>query len=139
MYYYRLQINWVSLTKKKFGRHKEHGHAAMLKKRKPSPTTLPLYSNLTFRTPTPEATFTLLLETPFQLEPPVNRLKRSEVQSIITNLPPNKSPGYDFIIGKTLKEWLGALSLCRNHCSCLPLSCRYLDVKEFWVLFDCPS
>jgi hypothetical protein len=36
-----------------FGRHKEHGHVAMLKKRKPSPITLPLYSDLTHRNPTP--------------------------------------------------------------------------------------
>jgi hypothetical protein len=44
----------------------------------------------------PDDTFTSLLETPFQLEHPVNRLKRSEVQAII-NLPPKKSPGYDLI------------------------------------------
>jgi hypothetical protein len=53
---------------------------------------------------TPEATLTSLLETPFQLEPPVTRLKRSKVQSIITNFPTNKSPGYDPIAGRTLKE-----------------------------------
>jgi hypothetical protein len=53
---------------------------------------------------TPEATLTPLLETPFQLEPPVTRLKRSEVQSIITNLPTNKYPGYDLITSRTLKE-----------------------------------
>jgi hypothetical protein len=40
----------------------------------------------------------------FQLEPLVNRLKRSEAQAIITNLPPKKSPGYDLMTGKTLKE-----------------------------------
>jgi hypothetical protein len=51
----------------------------------------------------PEATLTSLLETPFQLEPTVTRLKRSEMQSVITNLPTNKSPGYDHIT-RTLKE-----------------------------------
>jgi hypothetical protein len=53
---------------------------------------------------TPEDTLTSLLDTPFQLEPPVNCLKRSEVQAIINNLPPKKSPGYDLKTGKTLKE-----------------------------------
>jgi hypothetical protein len=52
----------------------------------------------------PDDTLTSLLETPFQLEPPVHRLKRSEVQAIINNLPPKKSPGYDLMTGKTLKE-----------------------------------
>jgi hypothetical protein len=36
-----------------FGLHEEHGNEAMLKKRKPSPITLPLYSNLTHLNPTP--------------------------------------------------------------------------------------
>jgi hypothetical protein len=53
---------------------------------------------------TPEATLTSLLETLFQLEPLVTRLKRSAVQSIITNLLTNKSPGYDLITSWTLKE-----------------------------------
>jgi hypothetical protein len=44
------------------------------------------------------------LETSFQLEPTVNRLKQSEVQAVINNLSPKKSPGYDLITGKTLKE-----------------------------------
>jgi hypothetical protein len=35
----------------------------------------------------PEDTLTLFLETPFHLEPPIQRLKRSEVQAIIKNLP----------------------------------------------------
>jgi hypothetical protein len=52
----------------------------------------------------PKATLTSLLETPYQLEPPVTRLKPCEVQSIITNLPTNKSPGYDLITSRTLKE-----------------------------------
>jgi hypothetical protein len=52
----------------------------------------------------PDDTLASLLETPFQLKLPVHRLKRSEVQAIINNLPPKKSPGYDLMTGKTLKE-----------------------------------
>jgi hypothetical protein len=52
----------------------------------------------------PEDTLTSFLETPFQLEPLIQRLKRSEVQAIIKNLPPKKSLGYDLMTGKILKE-----------------------------------
>jgi hypothetical protein len=45
-----------------------------------------------------------LLETPYQLEPPINRLKRAEVQEVINSLNPKKSSGYDLITGKILKE-----------------------------------
>jgi hypothetical protein len=45
-----------------------------------------------------------LLETPYQLEPPINRLTRAEVQEIINSLNPKKSSGYDLITGKILKE-----------------------------------
>jgi hypothetical protein len=38
------------------------------------------------------------------LEPPINRLKRAEVQEVINNLKPKKSSGYDNIIGNILKE-----------------------------------
>jgi hypothetical protein len=78
----------------------------MLIKRRPSPITLPLYSNLTHLNPTPfpDDTITVLLETPFQLEPIVHRFKRSEVQAIINNLPPKKSLGHDLMTGKTHKE-----------------------------------
>jgi hypothetical protein len=31
-----------------------------------------------------------LLETPYQLEPPINRLKRAEVQEVINSLNPKK-------------------------------------------------
>jgi hypothetical protein len=51
----------------------------------------------------PEDTLTSFLETPFQLEPLIQRLKRSEVQAIIKKLPPKKSPGYDLMTGKILK------------------------------------
>jgi hypothetical protein len=45
-----------------------------------------------------------LLETPYQLEPPINCLKRAEVQEIISSLNPKKSSDYDLITGKILKE-----------------------------------
>jgi hypothetical protein len=45
-----------------------------------------------------------LLETPYQLEPPINRLKRAEVQEVINSLNPKKSSGYDLITDKILKE-----------------------------------
>jgi hypothetical protein len=46
-----------------------------------------------------------LLEAPYQLEPPVNRLKRAEVQEVIYSLNLKKSSGYDPITGKILKEF----------------------------------
>jgi hypothetical protein len=46
-----------------------------------------------------------LLETPYQLEPPINCLKRAEVQGVINSLNPNKSSGYKLITGKILKEF----------------------------------
>jgi hypothetical protein len=45
-----------------------------------------------------------LLEAPCQLEPPISRLKRAEVQEVINSLNPKKSSGYDIIAGKILKE-----------------------------------
>jgi hypothetical protein len=45
-----------------------------------------------------------LLETPYQLEPPINRLKTTEVQEVINSLNPKKSLGYYFISGNILKE-----------------------------------
>jgi hypothetical protein len=47
---------------------------------------------------------TQLLETPYQLEPPINRLKRTEVQEVINSLNPKKSSGYNLITGNTLKD-----------------------------------
>jgi hypothetical protein len=43
-------------------------------------------------------------ESPYQLEQPINRLKRVEVQEVINSLNPKKSSGYDLITGKILKE-----------------------------------
>jgi hypothetical protein len=40
----------------------------------------------------------------YQLEPPINRLKRAEVQEVINSLNPKRSSGYDIITGKILKE-----------------------------------
>jgi hypothetical protein len=45
-----------------------------------------------------------LLDTPYQLEPPINRLKRAEVQEVNNSLNPKKSSGYGIITGKILKE-----------------------------------
>jgi hypothetical protein len=47
---------------------------------------------------------TQLLETPYQFEPPINRLKRTEVQEVINSLNLQKSPGNDLITGKILEE-----------------------------------
>jgi hypothetical protein len=47
------KLELVTQTSTPIRTPQEHGHEAMLKKRKPSPITLPLYSNLTHRNPTP--------------------------------------------------------------------------------------
>jgi hypothetical protein len=66
---------------------------------------LPLYSNLTLRTPTP-----LLKQSSHHYwkslsnSNPLSTASNDPRYSIITNLTPNKSPGYDLITGKTLKE-----------------------------------
>jgi hypothetical protein len=54
--------------------------------------------------PEEEEALKQLLQTPYQLEPPINRLKRAEVQEVINSLNPKKSSGYDIITGKILKE-----------------------------------
>jgi hypothetical protein len=41
-------------------------------------------------------------ENPYQLKPPINRLKRTEVQAVISSIHPKKSPGYDLITTKEL-------------------------------------
>jgi hypothetical protein len=51
-----------------------------------------------------EEALTQLLETPYQLIPPINRFKRAEVREVINSLNPKKSSGYDFITGKILKK-----------------------------------
>jgi hypothetical protein len=54
--------------------------------------------------PEEEEVLMQLLETPYQLEPPINRLKRAEVRKVINSLNPKKSSGYDLITGKLLKD-----------------------------------
>jgi hypothetical protein len=44
------------------------------------------------------------LETAYQLKPPINRFKQTEVQEVINSLNPKKSPRYDLITSKILKE-----------------------------------
>jgi hypothetical protein len=50
-----------------------------------------------------EEALTQLLETPYQQEPPINRLKRTDVQAAINRLTPKKSPGYDLITSKIIR------------------------------------
>jgi hypothetical protein len=45
-----------------------------------------------------------LLETPYQLEPPINHLKRDKVQEVINSQNPKKSSDYGLITGKIHKE-----------------------------------
>jgi hypothetical protein len=54
--------------------------------------------------PEEEEALIQLFETLYQLEPPINYLKRAEVQEVINNLNPNNTLGYDPITGKILKE-----------------------------------
>jgi hypothetical protein len=42
--------------------------------------------------------------TPYQLELPIPRLTQTDIQTAITHLHPKKSPGYELITGKILKE-----------------------------------
>jgi hypothetical protein len=46
-----------------------------------------------------------LLETPYKLNPPINCLKRAEVQEVINSLNHKKSSGYDLITGNILKKF----------------------------------
>jgi hypothetical protein len=41
---------------------------------------------------------------PYQLQPQINHLKRTEAQEVFGSLNPKKSPGYNLITGKILKE-----------------------------------
>jgi hypothetical protein len=51
----------------------------------------------------PEETILQFLETPYQLEPPIPRLTRNDIQTAINHVNKKKSPGYDLITGKILK------------------------------------
>jgi hypothetical protein len=44
-----------------------------------------------------------ILETPYQLEPPISRLSRDQVQEVINSLNTKISSGYDLVSGKILK------------------------------------
>jgi hypothetical protein len=54
--------------------------------------------------PEEEEVLTLQLEISYQLEPLLSWFHRSEVQTVINNLKPKSSPGYDFITGTILQE-----------------------------------
>jgi hypothetical protein len=45
-----------------------------------------------------------LLESPYQLEPPIKHFKSAEIREVISNMNSKKSSGYDLITGKILKE-----------------------------------
>jgi hypothetical protein len=47
-----------------------------------------------------------LLEAPYQLEPPIKRFKRADVQQVIRYPKPKKSSSYDLITGRIHKELL---------------------------------
>jgi hypothetical protein len=45
-----------------------------------------------------------VVQTPYQLELPITRLTRTEIQTAIHSLNPKKSPGYDLLTSKILQE-----------------------------------
>jgi hypothetical protein len=53
--------------------------------------------------PEEEEAITPFLETPYQLEPPIPRVRCTEVQAIISSLHPKKSSRYDLITGRILQ------------------------------------
>jgi hypothetical protein len=53
--------------------------------------------------PEEDEALTQLLETPYQLEPPINSIKQTLLQAIIGSLNPKKSSSYDLITGHILK------------------------------------
>jgi hypothetical protein len=56
--------------------------------------------------PGEEEALTLQLEIPYKLEPPLSRFHRSEVQTVINNLKPKSSQGYDLITDKIYRNYL---------------------------------
>jgi hypothetical protein len=89
-----------------YGRLKEHGRGLTLKRQTPLPNIWQTYSNpsLQKNSPVEEEALIHYLETPYQLDPPLNRLLRSEVRAVVKNINPKKSPGYDLITGKVLEK-----------------------------------
>jgi hypothetical protein len=61
--------------------------------------------------PEEEEALMQLIETPYQLEPPINRLKRAEVQEVINSLNPKESPSYDLVTGNKELPTIGTKSL----------------------------
>jgi hypothetical protein len=53
--------------------------------------------------PEEEEPITHFLETPYQQETPIPRIRRTEVHAIISSLHPKKSSGYDLITGRILQ------------------------------------
>jgi hypothetical protein len=51
-----------------------------------------------------EETILQFLETPYQLEPPIHRLTRTDIQTAINHLNPKKNPCYVLITCQILKE-----------------------------------
>jgi hypothetical protein len=79
----------------------------MLKRQKLSLNTLQNFSATSLRKLTRrEEAPTELLETPYQFESPIKRLKSAEVQEGISSLNPKNSSGYDLSTGKILKNCL---------------------------------
>jgi hypothetical protein len=54
--------------------------------------------------PEEEEALIQLLETSYQLDPPINHLKITKVQEVISSLNPKKLSGYNLTTGKILKE-----------------------------------
>jgi hypothetical protein len=69
-----------------------------------------------------EEALTQLLETPYQLEPPINHFKTDEVHGVINSLNPKKSSGYGLITGKFLSDvrcFLGGGNHPANYKGCI--------------------
>jgi hypothetical protein len=78
----------------------------MLIKRRPSPITLPLYSNLIHLNPTPfpKTPSHHFLKPLSNSNPLFNASHDPRCKAIIKNLPPKKSHGYDLMTDRLLKE-----------------------------------
>lgn len=68
--------------------------AHLLQVFKPFPSTDPIHEEKVME----------FLESPYQMALPINTVRRQEISSLIKGLHENKSPGYDLITGKILKE-----------------------------------
>jgi hypothetical protein len=68
------------------------------------PRYIVLYCRRAQNKPEKKEALTQVLETVYQFEPPINRLKRADIQEVINSLIPKKSSGYDLITVNILKE-----------------------------------